>query len=473
MKNMVKMRNASTLGVAAIALAMIVSMAGLPLTGCSSPTGGGGGNQTPTAADYDIVGLTPTASDGAATVTVTPKKGKSSGAVTVYYEGIDGTVYAKSTTPPSAAGTYAVTFDVAAANGWNAIKGLKAGTLTIGAGGSTPVADDFTVDNLKQYAGSVTAVTITAKTGKSGGAVTVYYAGSKTIPQTAGTYAVTFDVAAADKWDAAEGLSAGTLTVVEPETPVADDYEIDGLTQYVGAIEAVTITAKAGKSSGAVTVYYDGLATLPTAVGSYAVTFDVAAATGWKAATGLEAGTLTIGEPQIPVAGDFTFGNLTQLAGGVTAVTITPKDGKSGGAVTIYYAGNKTIPQTAGTYAITFDVAESLESGWKAATGLSAGTLTVNQSGTANITISTWIDEHGDLATSNLTGVLTVTSGDSITFTANDHSAQYQWYLNGTDTGETSGTYIFEEEAIGKHTVGLLVKKDGKWYSTTFDIIVQ
>jgi hypothetical protein len=109
----------------------------------------------------------------------------------------------------------------------------------------------------------------------------------------------------------------------------------------------------------------------------------VAAAIGWNAATGLSAGSLTINAAssanQTPVASDYNIGNLTQTAGSVTAVTITPKSGKSSGAVSIKYAGSSTIPQTAGTYAVTFDVTAA--SGWNAATGLSAGTLTTASSG--------------------------------------------------------------------------------------------
>ena len=60
---------------------------------------------------------------------------------------------------------------------------------------------------------------------------------------------------------------------------------------------------------------------------------------------------------QIPVAGDYTFGKLTQAKDYVEAVTITPKGGKSPGARTIYYNGSTTIPQAVGTYPVTFDVA--------------------------------------------------------------------------------------------------------------------
>jgi len=161
-----------------------------------------------------------------------------------------------------------------------------------------------------------------------------------------------------------------------PQTPVAADYDISNLTQTAGSIIAVTITPKTDKSSGARTIYYNGSTTLPSAVGTYSVTFDVAEAAGWNAASGLSAGTLTINATnQTPVAADFDIGNLSQTVGNISAVTITPKSGKSSGAITIYYNGVTTRPTTAGRHSITFDVAAA--TGWNAARGLSAGTLTI------------------------------------------------------------------------------------------------
>jgi len=88
-------------------------------------------NKTPVAADYDIGNLAQTVGSVTA-VTVTAKQGKSGGGITIYYAGASGTAYTKSATLPTAAGTYAVTFDVAAAAGWNAATGLSAGNLVIG-----------------------------------------------------------------------------------------------------------------------------------------------------------------------------------------------------------------------------------------------------------------------------------------------------------------------------------------------------
>jgi len=101
---------------------------------CAMPAcnllGGKTDNQTPVAGDYDIGNLKQPANSVTA-VTIMPKSGKSDGVRTIYYEGTDGTTYARSTTIPQAVGTYAVTFSVAAATGWNAAVGVSAGSGTI------------------------------------------------------------------------------------------------------------------------------------------------------------------------------------------------------------------------------------------------------------------------------------------------------------------------------------------------------
>jgi hypothetical protein len=100
------------------------------------------------------------------------------------------------------------------------------------------------------------------------------------------------------------GCGNGTTSVVK-YIPVAADYTISGLSQiFDNEPKPVTITAKTGKSGGTVTVYYEGTdgtaypksAAAPSAIGKYAVTFDVAAAADWNAATGLSAGTLEIND---------------------------------------------------------------------------------------------------------------------------------------------------------------------------------
>ena len=91
------------------------------------------------------------------------------------------------------------------------------------------------------------------------------------------------------------------------QTPIAADYDIDNLSQEAGSVTAVTVTAKADKSPGAVSnIQYDGSTDIPQTEGSYPVTFDVAAATGWNAATGLSAGTLTVTSGGVNLSGNIT-----------------------------------------------------------------------------------------------------------------------------------------------------------------------
>jgi hypothetical protein len=80
------------------------------------------------------------------------------------------------------------------------------------------------------------------------------------------------------------------------QTPVAGDFTISGTGTftYNGSPRPVTVTPKPGKSTGAITVKYNGNTVAPSATGAYTVTFDVAEATGFNAASGLSAGTLTI-----------------------------------------------------------------------------------------------------------------------------------------------------------------------------------
>ncbi|MDR0494500.1 MAG: cellulase family glycosylhydrolase [Treponema sp.] len=181
--------------------------------------------------------------------------------------------------------------------------------------GSTPEKGHYKIDGLTQeYDGKAKPVTITPRSGMSKGAISAYYRGTgatsyakgKAAPKDAGTYAVTFDVAAAAGWKAAEGLSAGTLTITVP-APKSGDFEISGLSKVYSGSGAVTITPKAGKSTGVISIYYEGTSGTsyaknskePSATGTYAVTFDVAAATGWKEAEGLSGGNLVILPPVV------------------------------------------------------------------------------------------------------------------------------------------------------------------------------
>lgn len=115
---------------------VLIAVAILSMVGCTPPT-----PQTPTAFDYEIDNLTQLVGRVRA-VTIMPRSGKSNGSITIYYEGVDGTNYERSTMLPLALveGTYAVTFGVAAAGNYTSAGNLSAGTLKVryGIGGIGP-----------------------------------------------------------------------------------------------------------------------------------------------------------------------------------------------------------------------------------------------------------------------------------------------------------------------------------------------
>jgi len=345
---------------------------------------------TPTENDFIIKGAEHVEYDGnPKAVTITVYQGKTGGKITVYYEGTQDTEYERTQNAPTSPGTYIVTFDVAAVEGWNAANNLYAGIMTIMMSvkvNQTPVAGDFNIGGAFTYTydGSSKSVSIEPKKGKSQGTLTVYYNGNTALPVNIGTYAVTFDVAPADGWYAANGLSAGTLTIIAAnpnnQTPAAGDYTISGNGTFIydGGAKAVTVTPKTGKSQGTIIIKYNGNITAPTNAGTYNVTFDVAAVSGWNSASGLSAGTITIGKAA-PDAEDFYISGAGTLYynGYAKAVTITPKNGKSPGNITVKYNNNTDEPIDVGTYVVTYDVAESAN--WNAVHGLFAGLLTINK----------------------------------------------------------------------------------------------
>ena len=251
-------------------------------------------------------------------VTVTPKPNKSQGQRAVSYTGVGGTTYAKSATVPQDAGTYSVTFDVAATTTWEAATGLYAGVLNVlptgpGAEKKTPRVADFDITGIGAffYNGNNRTVTVSWKsdvpqTGTPP-AITVKYNDDETIvPKDAADYIVTFTVASTDEWHGVT-LDAGILKI-SAAVPVEADYDVDAATpleQFADEVIGVKVIAKANKSPGATTIYYQNtsagnpLTSLDdlkkAGPGVYTVYFSVAAsAPNWDKADKLLAGTLVI-----------------------------------------------------------------------------------------------------------------------------------------------------------------------------------
>jgi len=126
--------------------AVMVVMAFAMVTGACS-TEDTGGDLTPAALDYDISGVGVVNYNGhPQEVSITPRPKKSAGEVIVWYTGTGSTTYDKSSTAPTAPGTYVVTFDIEAVSGWRAVKGISAGMLYIVFDPDAPIIDD-PIDN--------------------------------------------------------------------------------------------------------------------------------------------------------------------------------------------------------------------------------------------------------------------------------------------------------------------------------------
>ncbi|MDR2597023.1 MAG: leucine-rich repeat protein [Treponema sp.] len=172
-----------------------------------------------------------------------------------------------------------------------------------------PATDNFTINGAVQtYDGSSKSVTVSAKPSITGmgsvsniqyeGTEGTSYTKSTTAPTNAGKYTITVDVTKSvnSNYDTLVNLVVGTFTI-NKATPVAGNFNISGANATYdfenGIARTVTVTVKDGiQGMGTVTVKYNGNST--AVIGTYTVTFDVAAGTNYTEAENFPAGTLTI-----------------------------------------------------------------------------------------------------------------------------------------------------------------------------------
>ena len=379
-------------------VAAILAIFTIGFIGCQQSHGGGGGGsggKTPTAADYEIGNLTQTVGSITA-VTVTPKSGKSTGAVTIYYNG--------STTLPSAAGTYAVTFNVAAAKGWNAIKGLSAGTLSVSGESVSitpitsvsltiiaPVRDEVpaTTASGVVYSTAGTVIWSPPDNRFQGGKV---YTASVTLSAASGYTFTGLTTAAINGQTAAISNNTGVSVTLSYTFPATDTRLSTGMSitaqpakltySHDDTLNLTGLTVKLSYNDNS----FDDIAVANfaarniTASPSHGDTLSVAAHNSKPVTISygshtVDTNALTV-NPIAPVLADFIISELTQEYNGKPkTVTVTAKDGKTTGTVTVKYNGSTAAPSNAGTYAVTFDV--TADTNYTVATGLSAGTLTI------------------------------------------------------------------------------------------------
>lgn len=202
--------------------------------------------------------------------------------------------------------------------------------------------------NSYTYDGTNKTVTVTPKTG-AGAVSKIMYAGVEGGKTNAGTYAITINSALGDKYCAASGLNVGNLTISK-KAPVVGDFNITipASREYDGTAKAATVVAKGGITGmGAVTVKYNGNTTVPTAAGTYTVTFDVAAGDNYSAKADLSAGTMTITKASRTITLDNT--DLINCQTSPFALTSTVNKGSGDGAVTYQITGGTGVGSIAGS----------------------------------------------------------------------------------------------------------------------------
>jgi hypothetical protein len=347
-------------------------------------------------ATVSLSGLTPIYDGTAKTVTATTTP--SGLAVDITYN--------SSTSAPTAAGTYPIVATINDAT----YQGSATGTLTIS---PTTTATITLNSSAVAYTccGSSPITFITATTNPSDLAVTITYGGSTTVPTAVGTYSVVATINDPNNYVGFPVTATGSLTISQvPATITLNDSTV----VYTGSPIVVT-TAKTTPSGLAVTYTYDGLTTVPTAVGTYTVVATI----NDPNYVGTATGSLVISK----ATANITLGGLTPTYDG-TEKTGTYTTNPGGLTVNITYDGSTTAPTAAGNYPIIATISDPNYQ------GSATGTLTISKATTARISVS-------DLTT-------TTYDGTAKTVTATTHPSDLAVTItyNGNATAPTNaGTY--------------------------------
>jgi hypothetical protein len=242
------------------------------------------------------------------------------GAVTAtYYEGTEGTVYAKSDSKPTNAGKYIVTFDVEANGGFNKADGLTATkqfviekatpTLT---GDYRIVKDAGTYTYLDGLPREVIVESVTPGVGEPA----VFYAGDKPVPTLPRIYKVTVVVEATDNYNGFTTEELGNL-IINKATPVLDDFTVDPVLPVTYKTDSipvtpVTITAATANVGAASVPGYtlNGNPAELLAVGTYTVSFSFGSTAYYNEGT-LVAGEIVIESAAPPNPNDSSLISLT------------------------------------------------------------------------------------------------------------------------------------------------------------------
>jgi hypothetical protein len=199
----------------------------------------------------------------------------------------------------------------------------------------------------------------------------VQYDGSSTVPTNAGSYAVTADFIPDDttNYESLTGAAAGDF-VIEQVTPTLS--VTNSPVTYNGSPQAAVVV---GSVAGTVSnVQYGGSSTVPTDVGTYAVTADFTPddTTNYEGLTDAPAGNFVINQatPTLSVTNSpVTYDGSPQAADVVGSVPGTVSN--------VQYDGSSTVPADIGTYAVTADFIPDDTTNYESLTGAAAGNFVI------------------------------------------------------------------------------------------------
>jgi len=260
----------------------------------------------------------------------------------------------------------------------------------------------------------------------------------------------------------------GVTVPVNGGTPVTTITEND---QYSGTVTwspnhsafaaeivytaTITLTAKTGYTLQGITANFftvDRATSVSNAVNSSVVT---------AVFPKTKANNPAVTDYEISGIGTFTYDGNTKV------VTIVPISGKSTGAVTVLYNDSDSEPINAGTYTVTFNVAES--ENYSVANGLQAGTIIINKADGAVVTSPTAITVNATSVTLN-----TVTQPDNgqiveYAKSTNEMAPVSGWQTDITLNGLTTGTtYYFFARSAENNNYNAGVASDGTAITTKF-----
>jgi hypothetical protein len=291
--------------------------------------------------------------------------------------------YDGSTTPPTDAGSYAVTAAFTSADPSYANATVTT-TETINPATPTITVDSgpFAYDGVTQQSATATAVGVDGVTPVAG-SFAFNYNGATTAPIGPGLFTVSTAFTSSDPNYASTTVTSNEI-ITSPGTLVPTLSLVDGSTNYEGNAHADTATAVDPTDgvtpvNGSFLITYNGSTTAPTQAGSYAVVANfVSSDLNYADAT--ISGTLTISQatPTITISSSYPFYYDTfaqaQYVSEVGVDGITPVNG----TLSVLYNGTSTLPVNAGTYTVSVTFTSN-DPNYLSTTA--TGSMTIQQSG--------------------------------------------------------------------------------------------